>query len=190
VVEEVLDVGAPAGVLEERARVLARPLRGQAEGAMVELVVVVLGARRYGLETAHVVAVETLPQLTRVPGVPAVWAGLMNLRGTLRPVLDLRRYLSLPEPAGSPHAVAELAGARRAELPTRRKVALVRGGGLVVGLLVDEAVGILRVLSSQVGAALVGSPAAAGGVTADLLTVLDVPAVLADSRLTVREGSA
>jgi chemotaxis signal transduction protein len=183
-----------AGVLEERARALARPLRVEAEGATVELVVLALGRRRYGLDTAHVVAVETLLGLTRVPGLPPVWAGLMNLRGTLRPVLNLRRYLSLPEPAEPPYAgprSSELQPLelRRTEMQGPRKVALVTGGGLVVGLLVDEAVAIVRVPLSQVGAALTGSPAAAGGVTPDLLTVLDVQAVLADSRLAVREES-
>ena len=168
-----------ARVLAERAHALARPLRGEVSGELVELVVLAVGPERYGLDTRHVVEVQALSGLARVPGLPAVWAGIVNLRGTLWPVLDLRRLLSLPEPG-------EPAGPR--------KVALVAGAGLTVGLLVDDALGTARIPVSRIGPPLMRAPGATRGqvrgVTADLLTVLDAETLLADPRLVVREESA
>jgi len=168
-----------ARVLEERAHALAKPLRGEVSGEMVDLVVLAVGPERYGLDTGHVVEVQALSGLARVPGLPPVWAGIVNLRGTLWPVLDLRRYLSLPEP-GEPGGP--------------RKVALVAGAGLTVGLLVDDALGTARVPVSRIGPPLLGAQGAPHGevmgVTEDLLTVLDAENLLADPRLVVREESA
>jgi purine-binding chemotaxis protein CheW len=171
--------GTVARILAERARALARPLHGEVPGETVELVVLAVGPERYGLDTGHVTEVQALTGLARVPGLPPVWAGIVNLRGTLCPVLDLRRYLSLPEPGGRAAA---------------RKVALVAGTGLTVGLLVDDALGIARIPASRIGPPLMGAPGATRaevrGVTPDLLTVLDADELLADPRLVVREESA
>jgi purine-binding chemotaxis protein CheW len=170
--------GTVARILEERARALARPLGGEVPGETVELVVLAVGPERYGLDTGHVTEVQTLTGLARVPGLPSVWAGLVNLRGTLCPVLDLRHVLSLPEPVqpGGP-----------------KKVAMVAGARLTVGLLVDDALGITRIPVSRIGPRLLGAPGATRaevrGVTADLLTVLDADDLLADPRLVVREES-
>jgi purine-binding chemotaxis protein CheW len=173
------DAGTVARVLADRARALARPLHDEVAGESVELVVLAVGPERYGLEARYVIELQTLSGLARVPGLPPVWAGIVNLRGTLWPVLDLRVFLSLPD-SGEPRGPG--------------KVALVAGVGLTVGLLVDDTLEIVRVPMSRIGPPLMGVPGAARGevrgVTADLVTVLDVEQLLADSRLVVREESA
>ncbi len=169
------DAETTARILAERARVLAVPLDGEVAGETVELVVLAVGPERYGLDSRSVVEVATLSRLARVPGLPPVWAGIVSLRGTLYAVLDLRRVLSVPE-AGDPAGPA--------------KVALVAAAGLTVGLLVDDAVEIARVPVSRIGPPLLGTPGTTRGVTADLLTVLDVAQLLADDRLVVWEESA
>jgi hypothetical protein len=80
-------------VLEERARALARPPEDQADDDTLELVVLAVGAERYGIDVRLVREVRPLAGLAPVPGMPACWAGLVNLRGSLCPVLSLRRYL-------------------------------------------------------------------------------------------------
>ncbi len=82
-------------VLEERARALARPPEDQADGDALELVVLAVGAERYGVDVRQVREVRPLAGLAPVPGTPACWVGLVNLRGSLCPVLSLRRYLRL-----------------------------------------------------------------------------------------------
>jgi purine-binding chemotaxis protein CheW len=173
----VPDPATVARILAERATALARPLQAEAAGEVVDLVALAVGPERYGLDAGHMVEVRPLAGLARVPGLPAVWAGILNVRGALCPVLDLRRYLSLPEPDSG---------------PGQPKVALVAGSGLTVGLLVDEALGIVRVPVAQLAPPLTGAAGAGRapvrGVTPDLVTVLDIDALLADSSLVVREG--
>src|SRR5690349_9237136 len=83
-------------ILEERARALGRVPAAEAAQQEAELVVVALGAERYGVDILQVQTIQALTGLARVPGLPAFWAGLVNLRGRLYPVLNLRRYLALP----------------------------------------------------------------------------------------------
>jgi purine-binding chemotaxis protein CheW len=163
-------------VLEERARALARPLRAEEPADTVEMVVMVLGPERYGVDTQYVREVLALADLAPVPGTPAFWAGIVNVRGTLYPVLDLRRYLALPD-----GDTAEGPGI----------VVLVSGAGLTIGIAADDAPEVRRVPAAAIGPALAGTPEAARatvrGLTDDLLTVLDIEALLADSTLVVRE---
>ncbi|HVQ96851.1 MAG TPA: chemotaxis protein CheW [Mycobacteriales bacterium] len=170
---------AVAEILAERARALAVPLHSAEPADTVDLVVLAIGPEWYGLDTRFVLEVQPLVGLARVPGLPSVWAGVANVRGTLRPVLDLRHYLGLP------------AGPQPPGAGSGRKVSLVSDAGLTVGLLVDDAVEIRRVPAALIGPPLVGPTSAARrqirGVTPDLLTVLDVAGLLADLRLVVRE---
>jgi purine-binding chemotaxis protein CheW len=177
-------IDRPAGratveqILADRARRLAVPPQDGVAADTVELVVLTVGPELYGLDTANMVEILTLAGLTKVPGLAPPWAGIVNVRGTLYPVLDLRGHLALP-PAG------DAAGPAR--------VALVAAADLTVGLLVDDAVEIRRVPAGQLGPPLAGPAGGARaqvrGVTADLLTVLDVAGLLADPRLVVREES-
>jgi purine-binding chemotaxis protein CheW len=165
--------------LEERARALAQPLHAEKPADTLEMVVMALGAERYGVDTQHVREVLVLAHLAPVPGTPAFWSGLVNIRGILYPVLDLRRYLALPE--------GDTAEARRS-------VVLVSGVGRTIGIVVDDVPEVRRVPTTAIGAPLAGTPEAVSeivrGVTEDLLTILDVGALLTDSTLAVREEPA
>jgi purine-binding chemotaxis protein CheW len=174
-----VDRAATQRIMEERARVLAQPLQAEEPADTLELVVLTLGPERYGVDSRRAREVHLLADLAPVPGTPPFWAGVVNVRGTLYPVLDLHRYLELP--------VVE-AGERQ------KKVVLVSGSSLTVGLLVDDAPAIRRVPATAVGPSLEGTSEAARrivrGVTDDLLTVLDIDALLSDPILTIKEGSS
>jgi purine-binding chemotaxis protein CheW len=163
-------------ILEERARALARPLQTDEPVEEVELVVLAVGSERYGVDSAKVQEVRPLGELTPVPGAPPFWAGVVNVRGTLYPVLDLGRYFDLP-------------GAEAGE--GTQKVVLVAAAGLAVGLMVSDASGVRRLPADAVGPSLEGVSevvsASVRGVTEDLLAILDVEALLQDPRLLVRE---
>lgn len=165
------------GILERRARALARPLQTDEPDGAAEYVVLLLGSERYGVDIRKVHETQTLESIAAVPGTPPFWAGVVNVRGTLYPVLDLRRYLGLEEDEGG------------GDVP--KKLVLVSGAGLTVGLTVDDAPAVRRVPGSEVGPPLPGGAENARGVvsgmTRDLLAVLDVDALLADPRLALRE---
>lgn len=161
-------------ILEERARNLARPLEKEDDGDSVSLVVVSVGTERYGLDITRLQETKPLSGLTHLPNVPPFWKGLVNLRGHLVPVLDLRRYLQLP-------------GAGSDENET---VVVAAAGDLVVGLLVDSITDVRRLPLAQIKpppAETAGTRnQAVRGVTPDLISVLDLDALLADPNLTVQ----
>ena len=169
-------------ILEERARRTAQPPEAPVTGEMVDLVILVLGAERYGVDVRNVQEVLPLDDVTPLPGVPAFWAGLVNLRGHLYPLLDLRRFLDLPARAPAPKD--------NGAAPDAGKVALVAAAGLEIGLLVDDVLEVRQVLRAAIGPTLLEAMgptrALTVGVTPDLLAVLNIEALLTDPRLIVQ----
>ena len=165
-------------VLEERARALARAPEDESASHDAELVVLALGEERYGVDILQVQTIQALAGLTPVPGLPPYWAGLVNLRSRLYPVLNLRRYLALP---GQPAEGG--------------KVVLVEAAGLNVALWVDDVLAVRRVPLDQIGAPLADAVTAAQrgpgvrGVTTDLLVVLDLDVLLGDPRLVIQANA-
>jgi purine-binding chemotaxis protein CheW len=163
-------------VLEARAKTLARPLDLEEAPDTVELIVMALGQERYGVDTQHVREVLVLADLAPVPGSAPFWAGIINVRGTLYPVLDLRRYLGLPDgPARDGPSI----------------VVLISAGGLTIGLAADDAPEVRSVPAGAIRSPLAGASRAAHvvaqGITDDLLTVLDAGLLLEDPALVARE---
>jgi len=161
-------------ILEERARNLARPLERDEDGESVSLVVVRVGAEQYGLDIIRLQETKALSGLTHLPNVPPFWRGLVNLRGHLVPVLDLRRYLQLPEADASEVGIVVVVSAR----------------DLAIGLLVDSVGDIRKVPLGNIKpppADSAGTRAQAiRGVTPDLISVLDLDGLLADPGLSVQ----
>jgi purine-binding chemotaxis protein CheW len=164
--------------LLERARQLAKPHRGQDEGEKLKMLVLQLGLEEYGVLIDYVEEIRPLSQLTPIPGTPSFWAGLVNLRGHLYPVLELADYLELPISINLNSA----------------KIVLVNASGLKVALLVDDVLEIRRILPTEIGPTLQNSGAAQDGIirglTASLLSVLDLEVLLLDPRLVVQEKIA
>lgn len=161
-------------ILEERARALARAPDGHADGDAVELVVLAVGAERYGIDVRLIREVRPLAGLAPVPGTPGFWSGLVNLRGSLCPVLSLRRYLR--------------AAGQEADGPDRGVLVVVTAP-FTAALLVDAAVEVRRCAPGELqplgGAAGDRAHSAIQAVTGDLLQVLDPGALLADPALVV-----
>lgn len=56
-----------------------------------------LGREVYGIPIAHVINIIELQKITEVPDMPAHIRGVINLRGSVIPVMDLRLRFRLPE---------------------------------------------------------------------------------------------
>ena len=162
-------------VLEERARALARSSEAdETSGETIGMVVLAVGDERYGVEVQEI---EPLDKITPIPGTPAFWSGVVNLRGSMYPVLDIERYLGLPS-------------SEEVESP---KVALVSRNGLSVGLLVDEVPEIRQVKVSDIGPPVADGSSKAEvvrGVTPDMLSVLDLEALLSDPALVIEDDAS
>ncbi len=129
-----------------------------------------VGGQRYGVPILSVQEVLRAAQIEPVPGAGAQVLGVINLRGSIVTVLDLRARLGL--------------GAASAGTDTR--IVILDHGGESVGLLVDRVADVRKIVDAavkpapDVGAA--GSAVRAHGLytrDGDLLTLLD-PASLID----------
>jgi purine-binding chemotaxis protein CheW len=93
-----------------------------------QLVVFQLCDEHYGVEISKVQEIIRMQHITPVPGSPGYVMGVLNLRGRIVPVLDLRRRFGLP---GS------------VDLSTGR-IVVVTFGSQIVGMAVDSVTEVLR----------------------------------------------
>ncbi|HLN25985.1 MAG TPA: chemotaxis protein CheW [Patescibacteria group bacterium] len=153
-------------VFAQRARRLAANRADPAETQAGEAVLSFrLGQERYGIALGDLAEVLPLDKWVRVPGMPEHLLGVMNLRGEIRPVLNLHRLLSIPD-----NAAAE------------QLVLFLRGRGQEVGLRIDAIDAIAPVdlaalsLPSD-GAALLGRYVK--GMTTTDVILLDIDQIFA-----------
>jgi purine-binding chemotaxis protein CheW len=100
--------------------------------ARLEVLVFEVEGRRYGLPTADVRELVRAVAITPLPGAPAAIEGVVNVRGRVLPVLNVRARFRLPPRALDPadHFIVASAGTRGVILRVDRATHLA---------LVDEA---------------------------------------------------
>ena len=167
-------------VWRERAdRLSQRPVTAGAGESVLPFLVVGIGKERYGIELPDVA--EVLPQVraTPVPGAAEVFAGVINVRGEIRAVLDLRRFLCI-EP-GSETGLERCKDTFAQGAPAR--VVLLRRQSRELGLQIDSVEQIRWVGAGDLQAAGNG-PAGWSqhikGATQDRLMLLSTEALFAE----------
>jgi purine-binding chemotaxis protein CheW len=113
--------------------------------------------------------------LTPLPCTPAFIRGIVNVRGRIVPVLDLKKFFDLPETG----------------LTDLHRIILLRSEDLELGLLADLSVGVRSIPLESLQPSL---PTLTGirseyleGVTSDRLVVLDGARILADPKIIVQD---
>jgi len=163
-------------VLRSRAQVLARPPeQAPAADTLLEVLEFRLALERYAVETRHVHEVVPLKELTSLPCTPPFVLGIVNVRGRITPVIDIKKFFGLPDQG----------------LTDLHRIILVRGNDLELGLLADVIAGVRTIPMDSVQSSL---PTLTGiradylkGVTAERLVVLDLDRILADPKIIVHE---
>ena len=86
-------------ILRRRAARLARPLAAPRQGVSRNLVVeFLLAGERYALDADRIEEVAPIRELVPLPGTPPFVLGIINLRGEMRSVVDLREVFAIPGP--------------------------------------------------------------------------------------------
>ena len=165
-------------ILEARARAAAKPPVKPDDAERLEVLAFSLAGESYGVETCHVREVCQLKDLTDVPCTPAFVAGVMNLRGRILAIVDLRQFFELPA-----RGLTEL-----------NRIIVMRGGDDELGLLADSIDGVRQVRVSDLQD---GLPTLTGirdrflkGVTGQMLAVLDGGRLLSDDGLNINKQVA
>ena len=128
-----------------------------------------IGGSTYAMPVAAVREIVRLPEVTRVPGLPAFVTGLANVRGRVLAVLDLRPLLNLEAARGQRLVILDRADADSAPAPNTASTAAGRG---VIGLIVDSALELVALPEGGLQPLPPGVPAEAAAVL-DGITVVD-----------------
>lgn len=163
-------------ILRARARALAQaPESPAVAGTALEVLEFSLAQERYAVENRYVREVCPLKDLTPLPCTPPFLLGIVNVRGRIFPVLDLKKFFDLPEKG----------------LTDLHRIILVGAGELELGLLADAIAGVRAISAERLQPAL---PTLTGiredylkGLTADRLVVLDLARILGDPKIVVHE---
>lgn len=68
-----------------------------AAGEVIQLVTFVVGEEEYGVDILRVQEIIRSAAVTRVPNAPRIIQGVINLRGRVIPVIDLRSRFGMPQ---------------------------------------------------------------------------------------------
>ena len=93
------------------------------------LVTFKLGSEEYGVEIGNVQEIIRAANITNVPGAPPHVRGVINLRGKIIPVADLRRRFGLPD----------------MEATDSQRIVVVELGGRRIGMLVDRVSQVIKI---------------------------------------------
>ena len=100
----------------------------------MQLVSFKLGDEEFGVEITKVREIILLGPITRVPQTPDYVKGLINLRSTVIPVIDLRSRFGLPE----------------TPLTDESRIMVINVCGKTSGIIVDSVSEVLRITGEQI----------------------------------------
>lgn len=166
-------------ILKARAERLARqPTPGQELEEVIEVIEFVLAHERYAIETAYVREVYPLRNFTPLPCTPPFVLGIVNVRGQIVSVVDIKKFFDLPEKG----------------LTDLNKVLILRSGSMEFGVLADLVHGSRVVALRELKPSLPTLTGIRGeylrGVTADSTVILDAVKLLSDPKIVVHEQVA
>jgi len=163
-------------ILKQRAKALAREPEAE-EGAQeyLEVVEFSLAYEKYGIESSYVREVYPLTEITPLPGTPAFVLGIVNIRGQILSVVDLKKFFDLPEKG----------------LTDLNKVIILRNDGMEFGVLADAILSVRLVPLKEIQPSLPTLTDIRAdylkGVTRERLIVLEAAKILSDRRMIVHD---
>lgn len=101
---------------------------------LLQMVIFTIAHEDFGVEILKVQEIIRTLEITRVPQAPAFVEGVINLRGKVIPVIDLRRRFGIES---KPH-----------DKDTR--ILVIEINGMIVGFVVDSVTEVLRIPASTV----------------------------------------
>ncbi len=99
-----------------------------------QLVVFSLANEEYGVAITQIQEIIRQPDITRIPGMPAFIEGVVNLRGKIIPVIDLRKRFCLEQKEES----------------DKTRVVVADAGGQTIGLVVDSVSEVVNLPTDQI----------------------------------------
>lgn len=164
-------------ILRERAAKLAvEPEKKAQAEEFIEVVEFLLAHEKYAVASEYVREIYPLNDLTPVPCTPRFVLGIVNVRGQVLSVIDIKRFFDLPEKG----------------LTDLNKVIILHSDEMEFGILADAIVGVRNLNLSEIETSL---PTLTGirkeylmGVTRDREVVINAGKLLTDKAIIVNEN--
>ena len=134
------------------AEAVVQEQRHNETSGTMQLVSFRLAQEEYGIEITKVQEIILMGEITRVPQTPHYIKGLINLRSTVIPIVDLRLRFTLKE----------------AEATDETRIMVVNVMGKTIGIIVDAVSEVLRISQEQIAP----PPPTVAGLEKDYLTGL------------------
>lgn len=103
-------------------------------GKILQLVTFKVDNEEFGVDILKVQEINKMMNITKIPNAPEYVEGVINLRGKIVPVVDLRKRLNFPQ--------------RPYDKNTR--IIVVELDGMILGFIVDSVSEVLRIPESTV----------------------------------------
>jgi len=163
-------------VFKQRARLLSQEAeRVEEEENQLEVVEFVLAYENYAIESEYISEVYPLNEFTPIPCTPDFVLGIINVRGKIISIIDLKRFFDLPE-----KGIADF-----------NKVIIINSELREFGIVADSITGVRSIPISEIQPSL---PTLTGvreeylkGVLEDRMVVLDAVKILSDRNIIVHE---
>ena len=156
-------------------------MRAAAAEALREVLVFVLGREEYGVDILKVQEIRSYEKVTPLPTAPAFLKGVINLRGAIVPVIDLRTKFALPV----------------SDDDSRSVVVVLHLGARVIGAVVDAVSDVVRLRASEVKPApqlggLIDATFLAGVATQSgrMILLIDIEKLLSSGELNLLKDAA
>lgn len=171
-----LDDSVKRSILHKRAEFLAREVIQIDKRETIEFTEFMIANERYGIENTYIREVYPLKDYTALPGTPSHVFGIINVRGKILSVIDIRKLFDLPSKGLSDY----------------NKVIIIHNEAMVFGILADQIIGVqkypiielLETLPTLTDIRLEYLK----GVTRDCLVVLDGKKLLNDPKIIVHDA--
>ena len=165
------------GILKARAKVLARETEKEGlDQDYLDVVEFILAYETYGVESVYVREIYPLTEITPVPGTPPFVRGMVNVRGQILSVIDLKKFFELPKKG----------------LTDLNKIILVQNDNMEFGILADAVLGIRKLTAGEIEATLPTLTDIRAqylkGVTKERMVILDAAKILSDKNIIISEG--
>jgi purine-binding chemotaxis protein CheW len=119
------------------------------DGEVIQLISFIVGDEEYGLDIQRVKEVIRISEITRLPRAPSFVKGIINLRGNVIPIIDLRDKFDLEEQ----------------DYTATTRVIVVDVDDRLVGMVVDAASQVVRIPTDRIEP----PPPIAGGLSAEFI---------------------
>jgi len=171
-----LDEEEILSILTTRASILARVPGDDSRGQTLrQFVTFNLGEERYGVDVRFVEEIQPLKDLTLIPCTPEFVVGAVNIRGSILPVIDVKKFFNIPEVG----------------IAYFNKVLVIRVGEMHLGILADTVEEVMDLANEDIEPHLATLSGVheefIEGVSEGQVIILDIEALANDRRMIIHE---